>query len=79
MTDSEKLNQYQFLVKKTLIILEQEKQELFQSEQDYLTERNESERKLVDIYEIFFKGETYIFRALSNKQYEDLIKHLKSL
>ncbi len=79
MTDSEKLNQYQFLVKKTLIILEQEKQELFQSEQDYLTERNESERKLVDIYEIFFKGETYIFRALSNKQYEDLIEHLKSL
>ena len=79
MTDSDKLNQYQFLVKKALITLEQEKQELFQSERDYLTERNELDRRLVDIYEIFFKGETYIFHALSNKQYEDLIKKLKSL
>ena len=77
MTDNEKLNQHQFLVKKALVTIEQEKQELFNSKQDYLNQRNELERKLVDIYEIFFKGETYIFHSLSTAQYESLIEKLK--
>ena len=79
MIDSEKLNQYQFLVKKALITLDGEKQQLFNQEQNYLQQRNKLERELVEIYEIFFEGETYIYQALTIDQYTKLIKKLKSI
>ena len=79
MTTEEKLSQLQFLVKKALVTIENEKQDLFNSESDYLSQRNELEHKLLKIYEMFFEGETYSFHAISQTQYEELIEVLKSL
>ena len=79
MTDAEKLNQLHFLVDKALETIDNEKQGLYNDNQDYISERNELEKKLVKIYEMFFKGETYIFHAISRTQYDNLIKKLESL
>ena len=80
MTDSEKLNQLYFLTKKALITIDNEKQELYSSGQDYLQERNEIRNKLYVIGKMFLPEDAfYPFNNLTHKQYDDLIKILKSL
>ncbi len=77
MTTEEKLSQLQFLVNKALITLENEKQALYSGEMNYLEERNELNRKLLIIAEMFLpEDENYVFNSVNQEQYNRLVRIL---
>jgi len=77
MTTEEKLDQMFYLTQKALRMIQIEEQDLYNEKQIVLDQRNEIERKLKKIAEMFLPSEFYSYGGVSQTQYERLTKILE--